>query len=140
MPHRFLHLYQPYLKWSLYLGFTVSVLLQIIVSLHSRLNDKMNEIVSREKLFVGINNFLDDIEFMLNRRLSLFWKVCWTFLTPAIIAVIFIYNMINLEFLTYNGSNYPDVAYGKYLIYIYMYIIFNIVINDWGLFVFFLRN
>ncbi|KAK2587414.1 hypothetical protein KPH14_003128 [Odynerus spinipes] len=59
----------------------------------------------------GINNFLDDIEFMLNRRLSIYWKYCWSFLTPAIILVIFIYSMINLELLTYNNLLYPDAAY-----------------------------
>ncbi|XP_015175936.1 PREDICTED: sodium-dependent nutrient amino acid transporter 1-like isoform X1 [Polistes dominula] len=61
--------------------------------------------------FVCVNNFLEDVEFMLNRRLSCFWKFCWSILTPGIITVIFIYNMINLELLTYNGLFYPNIAY-----------------------------
>ncbi|KAG7209784.1 hypothetical protein KM043_011402 [Ampulex compressa] len=59
----------------------------------------------------GLNNILEDIEFMLKRRLSIFWKLCWSVITPGIIILIFTYKMINLELLKYNNTNYPYVAY-----------------------------
>ncbi|XP_014233935.1 sodium-dependent nutrient amino acid transporter 1-like isoform X1 [Trichogramma pretiosum] len=59
----------------------------------------------------GLNNFLDDMEFMLKRRLGWYWRFCWYFLTPAIITGVFIYSVVNLKLLTYNGILYPDFAY-----------------------------
>ncbi|XP_014476459.1 PREDICTED: sodium-dependent nutrient amino acid transporter 1-like [Dinoponera quadriceps] len=59
----------------------------------------------------GLDNFLDDIEFMLKRRLSLFWRLCWSIVTPIIIIVIFLYAIIDLKPLKYNKSFYPEVAY-----------------------------
>ncbi|KAL0110486.1 hypothetical protein PUN28_013833 [Cardiocondyla obscurior] len=59
----------------------------------------------------GLGNFLNDIEFMLNRRLSIFWRICWSVLTPGIILVIFIYTFVNLELLKYNNKFYPSLIY-----------------------------
>ncbi|XP_003427814.1 sodium-dependent nutrient amino acid transporter 1 [Nasonia vitripennis] len=59
----------------------------------------------------GYNNFLNDVEFMLKRRLSIFWRFCWRFLTPTIIAVIFIYSMVSIKLLTYNDVTYPSYLY-----------------------------
>lgn len=52
---------------------------------------------------------------MLKRRLSIFWRVCWSILTPGIILVIFIYTFANLELLKYNNIFYPYSIYGKLL-------------------------
>ncbi|XP_012219266.1 sodium-dependent nutrient amino acid transporter 1-like isoform X2 [Linepithema humile] len=59
----------------------------------------------------GLSNFLIDIEFMLGRRLSIFWRLCWGIVTPAIIFIIFLYSLINLEPLKYNNIFYPNAAY-----------------------------
>ena len=35
----------------------------------------------------GANRFMADMKVMLGFKLSIYWKVCWKFLSPAIIAV-----------------------------------------------------
>ncbi|XP_058795199.1 sodium-dependent nutrient amino acid transporter 1-like isoform X2 [Phymastichus coffea] len=59
----------------------------------------------------GSKHFLDDVEFMLKRRLCFFWTFCWRFITLAIITVIFVYSIISVKKLTYNGVDYPEIAY-----------------------------
>lgn len=68
-----------------------------------------------KRAILGLGNFLNDVEFMLKRRLSIFWRICWSVLTPGIILVIFIYTFANLELLKYNKNFYPNLAYGKLL-------------------------
>ncbi|XP_063041161.1 sodium-dependent neutral amino acid transporter B(0)AT3-like [Engraulis encrasicolus] len=41
-------------------------------------------------LFYGVNRFCKDIEFMTGRTPSLFWKVCWTVISPMLLLVVFI--------------------------------------------------
>lgn len=36
----------------------------------------------------GIRNLLDDVEFMLDRKTSVYWKTCWAVVTPLILIVI----------------------------------------------------
>jgi len=57
-----------------------------------------------KEAILGLGNFLNDVEFMLKRRLSMFWRVCWSVLTPGIILVIFFYTFANLELLKYNKN------------------------------------
>ncbi|XP_014233654.1 sodium-dependent nutrient amino acid transporter 1-like [Trichogramma pretiosum] len=64
----------------------------------------------------GLNNFLDDIEFMLKRRLGWYWRICWAFITPVIITGVFIYSLAVSEVLTYSKTStskiaYPPIAY-----------------------------
>lgn len=68
-----------------------------------------------KQAILGLGNFLTDVEFMLKRRLSMFWRVCWSVLTPGIILVIFIYTFANLELLKYNKNLYPYSVYGELL-------------------------
>jgi solute carrier family 6 (neurotransmitter transporter, glycine) member 5/9 len=55
----------------------------------------------------GIENFCDDIEFMLKWKPTIFWRVSWRFVTPGIMIVIFVYYMAILETPTYGGWVYP---------------------------------
>lgn len=59
----------------------------------------------------GLENFLDDVEFMLNRRPSIYWRVCWFFLTPVILIAIFIYTISTISPLTYRATSYPISAH-----------------------------
>ncbi|XP_026825947.1 sodium-dependent nutrient amino acid transporter 1-like isoform X1 [Ooceraea biroi] len=59
----------------------------------------------------GLGNFLNDIEFMLKRRLSIFWRLCWSIVTPGIILIIFLYTIADLKPLKYHDTFYPDSAY-----------------------------
>ncbi|KAK7081863.1 hypothetical protein SK128_003055 [Halocaridina rubra] len=42
----------------------------------------------------GVRNFCRDIEFMLGRKTGIYWKFCWAFLIPVLLAIIFIYMQI----------------------------------------------
>ncbi|XP_029173795.1 sodium-dependent nutrient amino acid transporter 1-like isoform X1 [Nylanderia fulva] len=59
----------------------------------------------------GVDNFLDDIEFMMGRRPFFYWKFCWCYLTPLFLFIILIYFLINLTPITYNDEYYPTSAY-----------------------------
>ncbi|CAK9801909.1 Sodium-dependent nutrient amino acid transporter 1 [Anthophora plagiata] len=59
----------------------------------------------------GIENLLDDVEFMLNRKPSSYWRICWFLVTPLILLVIFFYTVATLSPLTYGGKGYPASAH-----------------------------
>ncbi|XP_015590860.1 sodium-dependent nutrient amino acid transporter 1 isoform X2 [Cephus cinctus] len=59
----------------------------------------------------GINNFMDDIEFMVGNRPSIYWRFCWSFLTPLMLFTILIYFLATMTPLTYNNETYPTAAY-----------------------------
>ncbi|XP_050448009.1 sodium-dependent nutrient amino acid transporter 1-like isoform X2 [Cataglyphis hispanica] len=59
----------------------------------------------------GVDNFMDDIEFMIGRRPSFYWRYCWCYLTPLLLFIILIYFLINITPLTYNDEYYPTSAY-----------------------------
>ncbi|XP_043669761.1 sodium-dependent nutrient amino acid transporter 1-like isoform X1 [Vespula pensylvanica] len=59
----------------------------------------------------GIDNFIDDIEFMCGTRPSFYWRFCWGILTPMSLFVILIYFLFSMTPLTYNNEYYPDAAY-----------------------------
>lgn len=60
--------------------------------------------------FLGLENFCADVEFMLKRRLGLYWRVCWGVVTPLVLIVIFIYFLCSLERLKNGIYEIPDTA------------------------------
>ncbi|KAL6441823.1 hypothetical protein ACFW04_002326 [Cataglyphis niger] len=60
----------------------------------------------------GLSNFLDDMEFMLGKRLGFYWRACWLLITPLLMTLILIYTCATYEPLMYNGVRFPDYAYG----------------------------
>ncbi|XP_053384842.1 sodium- and chloride-dependent glycine transporter 1-like [Mercenaria mercenaria] len=55
------------------------------------------------------DRFAEDIEMMLGNKPNLFWKICWKFVTPFIIAVVILMNVIfwkepDLDDVTYPAS------------------------------------
>ncbi|CAG7732841.1 unnamed protein product [Allacma fusca] len=56
----------------------------------------------------GINNIIDDFEFMLDRKLGWYWKICWAFIVPVGLGFILIYSLATSERMTYNKLRYPD--------------------------------
>ncbi|XP_011158501.1 sodium-dependent nutrient amino acid transporter 1 [Solenopsis invicta] len=59
----------------------------------------------------GLENFLDDFEFMLDRKPSIYWRICWFIVTPLILITIFIYTVATLSPLTYGGISLPEYAH-----------------------------
>ncbi|XP_069985298.1 sodium-dependent nutrient amino acid transporter 1 isoform X2 [Penaeus vannamei] len=51
----------------------------------------------------GIKNFCRDIEFMLQRKTGIYWKFCWAFLIPVLLAFIFIYGQYKAKPLQASG-------------------------------------
>lgn len=60
----------------------------------------------------GVDNLLDDIEFMVGSRPSFYWRFCWYYLTPLTLLSILIYFLSELTPIRYNGEYYPTSAYG----------------------------
>ncbi|XP_068143613.1 sodium- and chloride-dependent glycine transporter 1 [Drosophila tropicalis] len=58
----------------------------------------------------GIKNFLFDVEFMIGKRPSWFWRISWQFLTPIILVFILITSVFFIRRITYNNIGYPDWA------------------------------
>lgn len=61
----------------------------------------------------GVKRVCDDVYFMLGYRPNIIWQICWKFITPMVMIVIFIYSLISLKPVTYNGYVYKDSHYGK---------------------------
>lgn len=59
----------------------------------------------------GFENFLDDVEFMLQRKPSVYWRICWFLVTPVLLIIIFLYTVITLSPLTYGGKQFPTSAH-----------------------------
>ena len=64
--------------------------------------------------YLGVKNICRDIEFMLNIKTSLYYRICWSIITPLFMAAILIYTLIEYKPLEYNGVKYPSYFYGKY--------------------------
>lgn len=58
----------------------------------------------------GLWNFLNDMEFMLGKRPSFYWRICWLFVTPMLMIVILIYTIATYKPLTYDGIEFPTYA------------------------------
>lgn len=59
----------------------------------------------------GFSRFADDIEKMIGWRPSLYWHVCWKFLTPLILTVVILMSIVQYTPITYNN---PMVEGGVY--------------------------
>ncbi|XP_035787555.1 sodium-dependent nutrient amino acid transporter 1-like isoform X1 [Anopheles albimanus] len=59
----------------------------------------------------GVDRLCKDTEFMLGHRPNLYWRLCWRWITPALMLIILIYNLITLEPLMYKQYVYPTIAY-----------------------------
>lgn len=55
----------------------------------------------------GMENFCWDVEFMLDRKVSIFWRLSWFLVTPVFMIVIFVYSMVKLENPTFMSKQFP---------------------------------
>ena len=63
----------------------------------------------------GMRRVIEDIKFMLEIDLGIYWKFCWGFLIPISLSFFFIYFAATFEQITYAGVAYPEVAISKIL-------------------------
>ncbi|XP_068632207.1 sodium-dependent nutrient amino acid transporter 1-like [Battus philenor] len=60
----------------------------------------------------GLENLCVDIEFMLGLKTSIYWRVCWSIVTPFIMIAVFFYALVTTEALMFGGTyQYPNEAY-----------------------------
>ncbi|XP_076640889.1 sodium-dependent nutrient amino acid transporter 1 [Halictus rubicundus] len=59
----------------------------------------------------GVDNFLDDVEFMVGSRPPFYWRLCWGLITPLSLFSILIYFLFELTPLKYNDEYYTTSAY-----------------------------
>ena len=51
--------------------------------------------------YYGVSRFCDDVEQMIGSRPSIFWRVCWQFISPAFLFIILIFSII--DFVALDG-------------------------------------
>lgn len=54
----------------------------------------------------GVDRFCKDIEFMLERKTGIYWRVCWKYVTPTIMIGIFLYFIYIWKPIDYQGVEY----------------------------------
>nr|XP_008196787.1 PREDICTED: sodium-dependent nutrient amino acid transporter 1 [Tribolium castaneum] len=62
----------------------------------------------------GLENFCLDLEFMSKKKVSVYWRMTWGLITPALLFIIFVYFCVRNERLSYASYPYPDgvLAFG----------------------------
>ncbi|GAB1601992.1 sodium- and chloride-dependent glycine transporter 1-like [Argonauta hians] len=58
----------------------------------------------------GYHRFSEDLEMMLGRKPSLYWRICWTVITPLILAAVMISKAIQYKTITLHDYDYPRWA------------------------------
>ncbi|KAK4874050.1 hypothetical protein RN001_013410 [Aquatica leii] len=56
----------------------------------------------------GLENFCTDIEYMINRKIGIYWKLCWGVFTPCVLLMVLIYFLSTLEKLKYGVYEFSD--------------------------------
>ncbi|XP_075167565.1 sodium-dependent nutrient amino acid transporter 1-like [Haematobia irritans] len=59
----------------------------------------------------GVKNICRDNKFMLNVNTSIYYRICWSIITPLFMTAILIYMLVEYEPLQYNGVLYPEELY-----------------------------
>lgn len=86
--------------------------------------------------FYGVDNFSNDVEMMLGQRPGLYWRVCWMYISPVFLLVIFIFSLLGYEEMLGEEYQYPEwsIALGWILtlsstLCIPIYIVYKILIT-----------
>lgn len=61
----------------------------------------------------GVDRLCMDIEFMLKRKTSIYFRVCWLFITPMLMIGIFIYFIATYKPVDYQGYQYHPKMHGE---------------------------
>ncbi|XP_055622909.1 sodium-dependent serotonin transporter [Toxorhynchites rutilus septentrionalis] len=89
--------------------------------------------------FYGVENFSADIEQMLGKKPSLFWRICWKYISPTFLFCILIFSLLGYEAMLEGEYQYPEwsIAAGWMLtlssvLCIPLYVIYKFMISDGG--------
>ncbi|KAJ8927898.1 hypothetical protein NQ314_019526 [Rhamnusium bicolor] len=88
----------------------------------------------------GTDNFARDIEKMIGHRPGLFWRICWKYISPVFILIIFVFSLLSHEQMLGTEYAYPEwslqVGYiltASSIICIPLYIIYKFAITPGNL-------
>lgn len=56
----------------------------------------------------GTDNFARDIEKMIGKRPGLFWRICWKYISPVFLLIIFVCSLLNHEEMLGKEYKYPS--------------------------------
>ncbi|KAL5286670.1 hypothetical protein ACFFRR_007967 [Megaselia abdita] len=59
----------------------------------------------------GTKRLCKDTEFMIGLKVGVYWRICWSIVTPLIMTAILVYTFVSYEPLTYKDIVYPNWAY-----------------------------
>ncbi|XP_058468059.1 sodium-dependent nutrient amino acid transporter 1-like isoform X4 [Malaya genurostris] len=59
----------------------------------------------------GLENWCHDVEFMVQRKVGPYWRLCWGLFSPFLMIIVFIYSLVKYEWPTYGDKLYPTNAY-----------------------------
>ncbi|XP_075973529.1 sodium-dependent nutrient amino acid transporter 1-like [Anticarsia gemmatalis] len=59
----------------------------------------------------GLESLCLDIEFMLGIKTSMYWRLCWGVITPAMMITVFIYALLGFENVTVGDYVFPTAGY-----------------------------
>jgi hypothetical protein len=57
----------------------------------------------------GVENFQNNIQEMFNVRPNIFWKICWKYLAPVAIFLLFIISIVFFEAPVVGSYEYPKI-------------------------------
>ena len=69
----------------------------------------------------GMKRVLEDIKFMLDIDLGIYWKFCWGILIPVALSFFFVYYTVTFEQIKYAGRDYPQAAICKLNYYVFFF-------------------
>lgn len=55
----------------------------------------------------GTKRLCQDAEYMLNIKTSIYYRICWSIITPLAMIIILVYTLLTMKPLTYNGLEFP---------------------------------
>ncbi|XP_055694630.1 sodium-dependent serotonin transporter [Lutzomyia longipalpis] len=58
--------------------------------------------------FYGVDNFSADVKQMLGHRPGIFWRICWFYISPVFLLVIFIFSFLGYQEMLGTEYTYPD--------------------------------
>lgn len=82
--------------------------------------------------FSGTDNFCQDLEFMQTQKVSIYWRVCWGFITPVLLIFILLYSLGTSTPKQHNGNYYDTTSYGINLTYFFTSFKTPNIYNNYG--------
>nr|XP_014102037.1 sodium-dependent serotonin transporter [Bactrocera oleae]XP_036230703.1 sodium-dependent serotonin transporter [Bactrocera oleae] len=58
--------------------------------------------------FYGVDRFSEDVEQMLGIKPGIFWRICWTYISPVFLLAIFIFSILGYEEMLGEEYQYPE--------------------------------